>query len=566
MRVLLILIILLFAGCSHYSETGRMNDSDSGTESSTVKLYKYSNFITEDLLYSHLSVIAHDSLEGRETGMPGQKKAANYLVEQYRAMALTPAGDSDSYLQTFNLSANITDSLVYHLYSTTDDDTLLVEKFSTSGNSENPFIKLFGGSVSLSGDLVFAGFGVNDTGRGVNHLGSDYFLEKWVVIFEDIPYIIEEDTLINPSITENSRYGTILGQKGADGVLLIGSETDDKYNQLSEIHTQLIDKPTGLSLPYLQRSPAGQFPAGIIKVSPDIAATLLGYDSSEQLFEYKNQLTANITDFEPRNLDYHLQYTPYNNSTELSTENVVAFFEGGDPELKNEIIVLSAHYDHLGITMPNENGDMINNGADDDGSGTVALLAIAQTLQRAAVDGFKPDRSILFLHVSGEEKGLLGSRYYSDHPLVPIDQTIANLNADMIGRSTTDRAKSGNTDYVFLIGGEIISSTLDSLVQVANTSTVSLNLDSRYNDLNDPNQFYRRSDHWNFGRFGIPFVFYFTGVHEDYHQPSDEIDKIDFPKLTKVTKLIYSSMIEIANHPERPAVDNEEFIRITREN
>jgi len=216
--------------------------------------------------------------------------------------------------------------------------------------------------------------------------------------------------------------------------------------------------------------------------------------------------------------------------------------------------------------MPDEKGDMINNGADDDGSGTVALLAIAQTLQRAAIDGFKPDRSILFLHVTGEEKGLLGSRYYSDHPLIPIDQTVANLNADMIGRSTTARAESGNTDYVFLIGGKIISSDLDSLVQVANNSTVNLTLDSRYNDLNDPNQFYRRSDHWNFGRFGIPFVFYFTGVHEDYHQPSDEIEKIDFPKLARVTKLIYSSMIEIANHPERPAVDNEQFIKITRGN
>lgn len=563
MRALLCLSILLFFGCSHYSETSRTSDSDSNRDTSVEKLYEYGNFITEDLLHSHLSVIAHDSLEGRETGMPGQKKAANYLVEQYNSMALTPAGDSESYLQTFNLSANVTDSLVYHLYTTTDDDTLLAEKFSVSNNSQSQIVKLFGGSVALSGDLVFAGFGVNDTGRGVNHLDGVDFSGKWVLIFEDIPYVFEGDTLINPAITENSRYGTILVQKGADGILLVGSETDEEFKRIAEIHSELIDKPTGLSLPYLQRSSAGQFPAGIVKVSPDLAASLLGYDSSEELFAYKNRLTTNITDFEPGNMDYHLRYTPYSSSTDLSTENVVAFFEGSDPELKEEVIVLSAHYDHLGITLPDEKGDMINNGADDDGSGTVALLAIAQTLQRAANDGFKPDRSILFLHVTGEEKGLLGSRYYSDHPFIPIDQTVANLNADMIGRSTTDRAESGNTDYVFLIGGDIISSDLDSLVQVANNSTVNLTLDSRYNDLNDPNQFYRRSDHWNFGRFGIPFVFYFTGVHEDYHQPSDEIEKIDFPKLAKVTKLIYSSMIEIANHPERPAVDNEEFIRIT---
>jgi len=566
MRVILSSLLILIAGCSHYSESTRNEDPDSSSKAATENLYEYSDFITEDLLHNHLSVLAHDSLEGRETGLPGQKKAANYLVEQYRTMALTPAGDSESYLQPFNLSANVTDSLVYHLYSITDEDTLLVDKFSSSGKSQSPFVKLFGGSIALSGDLVFAGFGVNDTGRGVNHLDGVDFSGKWVVIFEDIPYIIEGDTLINPSITENSRYGTLLGQKGAKGVLLIGNETEKEFSRVSEIHSRLIDKPAGLSLPYRERSPAGQFPAGIVKISPAVATSLLGYASEEELFTYKSRLTENITGFEPFNLDYHLQYTPYTDSAELTTENVIAFFEGGDPELKDEVIVLSAHYDHIGITMPDEKGDMINNGADDDGSGTVALLAIAQTLQRAAIDGFKPDRSILFLHVTGEEKGLLGSRYYSDHPLIPIDQTVANLNADMIGRSTTARAESGNTNYVFLIGGKIISSALDSLVQVANNSTVNLTLDSRYNDLNDPNQFYRRSDHWNFGRFGIPFVFYFTGVHEDYHQPSDEIEKIDFPKLARVTKLIYSSMIEIANHPERPAVDNEEFIRITSEN
>jgi len=226
MRVILSALLLLIAGCTHYSESTYKEEPDSNRKTATEKLYDYSDFITEDLLKIHLSVLAHDSLEGRETGLPGQKKAAAYLVEQYRTMALTPAGYSESYLQAFNLSANVTDSLVYHLYSIPGEDTLLVDKFSSSDNSQSPFVKLFGGSVALSGDLVFAGFGVNDTGRGVNHLDGVDFSGKWVVIFEEIPYIIEGDTLINPAITENSRYGTLLGQKGARGVLLIGNETE----------------------------------------------------------------------------------------------------------------------------------------------------------------------------------------------------------------------------------------------------------------------------------------------------------------------------------------------------
>ncbi|MGF1671915.1 MAG: M28 family peptidase [Balneolaceae bacterium] len=559
MRLFIIAAVIFITGCSQTSDLARQSD-----ESVHEKLYQFKNVITDSLLYQHLSVIAHDSLEGRDTGMPGQKKAAEYLASQHRSMGLKPMGDNDTYFQNFTLNANRTDSLVYKLYSTFSNDTLLVDSYTAAAAQNSPFIKLFGGSVPLSGDIIFAGFGVDDFSRNVNHLGDKNLAGSWILIFEDIPYIIEGDTLVNPAITGNSRFGTILGQKGADGVLLIGTETRQAFQKLSEIDAQLLSKPTGMSLPYLQRSPAGQFPKGIIKLDPTLAATILGFEFIEELYAYYDKITANIRDFEPFKLDYTLDYTPYNRSVEVDTENVIALFEGGDPELKEEVIVLTAHYDHLGITFPDETGDMINNGADDDGSGTVALLAIAQALQNAAGNGYRPDRSVLFLHVTAEEKGLLGSRYYSDHPVVPIENTVANFNADMIGRSTPDRRESGNTDYVFVIGGEIISSTLDSLVQVANRSSVNMNLDPKYNDLADPNQFYRRSDHWNFGRLGVPFVFFFTGVHEDYHRPSDTIDKIDFPKLTRVTRLIYTSVIETANHSKRPVVDSEEFIRITQ--
>ena len=193
------------------------------------------------------------------------------------------------------------------------------------------------------------------------------------------------------------------------------------------------------------------------------------------------------------------------------------------------------------------------------------MLNAAYALSKAAEDGIRPRRSILFLNVAGEEKGLLGSRYYSDHPLFPIEKTVANLNTDMIGRIDEKHEKEGVTDYVYVIGGVLISSGLDSLLHVANEKTGDIILSDRFNDLNDPNQFYRRSDHWNFGRLGVPFIFFFTGVHKDYHQPGDEVDKILFKKYQKIVKTIYGTAILTANADKRPKVDNQAFIKKTQE-
>jgi len=183
-------------------------------------------------------------------------------------------------------------------------------------------------------------------------------------------------------------------------------------------------------------------------------------------------------------------------------------------------------------------------------------------MKAAKEAGAGPKRSVLFLHVSGEEKGLLGSRYYSDHPIYPIENTIANINIDMIGR--VDKEHEDNKDYIYVIGGEIISSGIDSVMRVANEQTVNLDLSDRYNDLNDPNQFYRRSDHWNFGRLGVPFVFFFNGTHDDYHRPSDSVDKIEWEQLVKRTQLVYMTTALLANSDERPKVDNQEFIQKTQ--
>ena len=230
------------------------------------------------------------------------------------------------------------------------------------------------------------------------------------------------------------------------------------------------------------------------------------------------------------------------------SENIWAYIEGS--EKPNEIIVISAHYDHVGT----KDGE-IYNGADDDGSGTVALLEIAQAFAQAKKEGHGPKRSILFLHMTGEEHGLHGSRYYSENPLFPLANTITDINIDMIGRRDEAHAKSNN--YVYIIGSDYLSTDLYTICEDANKKYVHLNLDYTYNDRNDPNRFYYRSDHYNFAKNGIPSVFLFNGVHADYHKPTDKVEKIEFDALAKRAKLGFATAWELANRENRPVVDKD---------
>ncbi len=224
------------------------------------------------------------------------------------------------------------------------------------------------------------------------------------------------------------------------------------------------------------------------------------------------------------------------------SENVVAFIEGSVwPE---EIIVLSAHYDHVGM----KNGE-IYNGADDDGSGTVSLMEIAQAFQQAKNNGQGPKRSILILHVTGEEIGLYGSKYYTENPIFPLENTVCNLNTDMIGR--IDPNRKANPNYIYLIGSDKLSQELHDVSEQMNNEYTQLELDYTFNDDNDPNRFYYRSDHYNFAKNNIPVIFYFNGVHEDYHQPTDTPDKIEYELMAKRAQLIFQTAWEVANRDER---------------
>jgi len=279
-----------------------------------------------------------------------------------------------------------------------------------------------------------------------------------------------------------------------------------------------------------------------------IANEISQADNTENYFQkfivdFSGRQVAN-----PSDIDSLKNSTNSKNINWVNTENVAAIIEGST--YPNEYIVLTAHLDHVGI----EDGE-IYNGADDDGSGSMALLEIAQAFKLAELDGNRPKRSIVILHVSAEEKGLLGSKYYTDNPLYPLDETITNLNVDMIGRTDPTR-NSNNDEYIYLIGTDRLSTMLHETSEEVNDRTVNLELDYRFNAWDDPNRFYERSDHWHFAKNNIPVIFYFSGTHEDYHQPTDTAEKIRYDLLTKRTRLIFHTAWEIANMDEKIEVDN----------
>lgn len=290
-----------------------------------------------------------------------------------------------------------------------------------------------------------------------------------------------------------------------------------------------------------------------IYASDEFEGRNTGEPGQKKAVEYLKSFYVNKKIKSPINENDYFQEVPASFMNKLirsgklkDSENVLAYIEGS--EKSDEIIVISAHLDHVGV----EKG-AIYNGADDDGSGTVAILEIAEAFQRAQMEGNGPKRSILFLHVTGEEKGLLGSRYYTENPIFPLANTIANLNIDMIGR--IDERHQENPNYIYLIGSDKLSSELHVISEETNKKYIQMDLDYKYNDDNDPNRFYYRSDHYNFAKVNIPIIFYFNGTHEDYHRPTDTPDKINYELLESRTRLIFHTAWELANREDRIIAD-----------
>jgi len=532
-RIIYIVLIAATAGCSGSKET---------TTLPKASIYDFDKTITVEGLKSDLTIIASDEFEGRETGKEGIRKATNYITERYKAMGLTPVGDNGTFEQSYDLSAPVVES---YNYTITDSKGEVVNETALTPEETGDFVTIFGGTDDVSGEIIFGGLGISN--ETANHL-PEVVADKWIMVFFD------------RQLTNQNALQTLMSNGAAGVILIMDHNNPEGFSQSAQQTQSRLGTGGSLSLAYLQDGNTRAFAWNRIK--PDLAAWLLGKEGASDLVEMVEDLKADPSTFRPAEIEFSLSHEVMTNHNIVKASNIVAFLEGSDPALKDEVVVLSSHHDHVGIGRPDSTGDTIYNGADDDGSGTVGLLNTAQAMMTAAKAGAGPRRSVLFLHVSGEEKGLLGSRYYSDHPIYDIDKTVANVNVDMIGR--VDKEHEENKDYIYIIGGEIISSGLDSLLRSANEKTVNLDLSKRYNDLEDPNQFYRRSDHWNFGRLGVPFIFFFNGVHADYHRPSDSVDKIEWEALAKRTQLIYTTTAMIANTEKRPEVDNREFIEKTQ--
>ena len=494
---------------------------------------EYVQTITADDLSRDLHVLASDSLEGRETGKKGQKMAAQFLASEFKKYGLQPPVKTDSgmsYFQKFSL-----------VKKEWDEVSLVVDK------KQKFFLKDFYvyGDISIPKEeklkVVFAGYGI-DAPTYSDYGGLD-IKGKAVIIFmgepvKDAKSLVTGNASLSYWANDWRRKAAAAKEKGARCVfIVVGQKQEDFDARLSQLKHHLQQPSMGFT--YKDR------PGSAFFVPVKLAAELLKV-TEEELLKDKDLLGQSVKPVNLKLKSAKLKAKVKVKETPVQTENVLGYVEGTDK--KGEVIVLTAHYDHLG-----KEGDKIFYGADDDGSGTSALLELAQAFGKAKQEGHSPRRSILIMPVTGEEKGLLGSEYYTDHPVFPLDSTVADLNIDMIGR--LDEAHENNPNYVYLIGSNKLSTDLHKISEEANTTYTHLDLDYKFNAPDDPNRFYYRSDHYNFAKNKIPVIFYFNGTHADYHQATDTVDKILFAKMEKITRLVFFTAWDLANRDKRIVVD-----------
>jgi hypothetical protein len=483
----------------------------------------YANTITATELSDYLYTYASDEFEGRETGQPGQKKAAEYLKAQYIKMGIKAAKADGDYFQEVPL---ITSGAPDASLSINGVAYTLGSEFATFASSKE--------GTTTANEIVYAGYGI--TVDNYNDYENIDVTDKIVLIKAGEPkggdgnYIISGTDKTSKWSNIRQAFGektTIAKDNGAKGILVYDQENLPRILQQFE---------------YIKKSAEN----GSGRIS------LKGEADSFFYFFINDKLAKSIhpnieKSSDAKSIATKLAVTFKEGGKDIMSENVVSMIKGS--EKPEEYIVISGHLDHEGI----KNGEVYN-GADDDGSGTVSILEIAQAFKKAQLEGNGPKRSIVFLHVTGEEKGLLGSEYYTDNPIFPLTQTVADLNIDMIGRSDPKR-KEGSPNYVYLIGSDKLSTELHELSEAVNKKYVNIELDYTYNDENDPNRFYYRSDHYNFAKHNVPIIFYFNGTHDDYHKPSDTPDKIEYELMANRAKLVFYTAWELANIPNRIVAD-----------
>lgn len=495
---------------------------------------RFSKTINKDNAYQHLSVIASDAYEGRETGKKGGWMTADYIKNYFKKLGLKGPVNSDYFQPIDMMTVSLSQVLTVNGQPAEAIKDFYIVPQTVSGAG-------FGFNAS---SVLFAGYGLKREGyndfEGLNVAG------KVVMIFKSgEPNGTASSGNARSALMSKLKY---LTEQNAAAVLVIDPMIDAMPENLKSYLTSpsLVMK-TKEELEKLN----GPQQTPVINIGTVVADQIFAA-AKTNVADVKKKITES-TKPASQEINVTISASAKRIEEKVRAENVLGFLEGSDPKLKKEILVITAHYDHIGITPEVKGTDKINNGADDDGSGTTGVLMMAEAFANAKKAGKGPKRSILFMTVTGEEKGLLGSEWYSEHPVFPLENTIANLNIDMIGRGDKDHATDNN--FVYIIGSDMLSTELDQIGKKANKDYVNIELDERYNNRTDPNRFYYRSDHYNFAKHGIPVIFYFNGVHDDYHQPGDEISKIDFPMLAKRAQLVYFTAWELANRANRPKVD-----------
>lgn len=492
----------------------------------------FAETITPERLKRHLMIIASDAMEGRETGKPGLTKAAKYITGRLRNYHLPPFGTRDDEGKT-----QFEQPFSYHKErwgekSISINGVFLNEKeyyAEIQTNADLPLVDI--------DDILFLGYGIEDAQYN-DYAGVDV-KGKTIIILEGEPKRKNNNFVISNSSapskwTENEQLKYEAAYRhGAKLVFVINHSLPETRPRLNR-HWQLGEgiKPE-------------EKLCNNIQITENAAQQILG-KKYKKLLKYRRKIQKKG---KPKHFKAKTKIKTILNIDRnfLYGANLLTVIEGSDPKLKDEYVFISAHYDHLGVR-----GEDVFNGADDNGSGTSSMIEIAHAFAQAKKAKMGPKRSIVFMWMAGEEKGLLGSEHYVASPIVPLKSTVADINIDMIGRVDDDH--KGNPNYIYVIGADRLSTELDKIVKHANTYT-QLDLDYKYNADNDPNRFYYRSDHYNFAKNNIPSVFFFNGTHDDYHRPSDTVDKIDFEKMTKIAKLTFYTAWEIANRPQRLKVD-----------
>ncbi|UOQ97895.1 M28 family peptidase [Hymenobacter sp. 5317J-9] len=498
---------------------------------------KYADLVNAERLRAHLSVLASDEYEGRETGTKGQHMAAAYVATQFKNAGLTGpvAGSNDPYLQHFNVEQ----------VTWADGATLKVGKTSYKwltdfyGMGDSPF------ATETTVKPVFVGYGIEQPGysdyAGMDVAGKDVLILLGEPTGDGGKALLSADGAPTKWGNDYRAKAQLATQKGARTVFFVSFNPNDNFAKQAARLAPFISRPSTVMVSDAKPSRVPSF-----FVSPAVGLAMLGSkDAAVQAYLTKINSTK-----QPVKSTFKLapvQIKAERKRTPVETENVLGFIEGTDKQ--EDILVISAHHDHLGI----QDGKVFN-GADDDGSGTSGIVTIAEAFAKAKAEGHGPRRSLLFLSVTGEEKGLFGSEYYSKHPVFPLAQTEADLNVDMIGR--TDVEHEGKPDYVYVIGSDKLASELKVIQEEQNKKYTQLDLDYRFDDPADPNRFYYRSDHYNFAVNKVPVAFFFNGVHADYHKETDEISKIEFPKMEKRAKLVFHLAWELANRDGRIVVDS----------